>query len=452
MLHLIISAIQAVLQVMFIVIFGYGLTKLDYFTPEKQKWLSRLNLVFFTPCLMFNNIASVISFNKLLTLWPIPVFYFTFTLLAYLISRLVMRFTRLDPYYRPFVLACAMFANTNSLPVAIMSSLAVSEAGKVLFWSADDTQETVSARGISYILFFSMFCNFVRWSYGYSLLQKHDSDDSSSLDNKDEESVSPYGATSSRSLSSLSSLDSEVEYSKKIDRRRSSHTIAFNTSKCLKGETQSLLSFPNIDLDNRSVSTQHWVNKHIFSKVVSVASTFHSYMSPPLYAAFFGLLIGLVPSFKDLMYNRSGFLYPCLTKAIESCGRAAVPLTMVCLGSQLTSIAESQAPTETNSKKPVSLAILIKMFIVPLVVIPMVIMFALYGKVLSDVATDPCFLCVMILVSCSPTAVNLSQITQVSGMYEEEMLRLLFWSYGVFCVPVCTFVVFISLLIVDHLL
>ncbi|KAI9030793.1 auxin efflux carrier [Phycomyces nitens] len=449
MLHLIISAVQAVLQVMVMVIFGYGLTKLEYFTPEKQKWLSTLNLVFFTPCLMFNNIASIISFDKLLTLWPIPVFYVIFTVLTYVISRLVMRFTRLDPYYRPFVLACSMFANTNSLPVAIISSLAVSEAGKVLFWYADDTQETVSARGISYILFFAMFCNFVRWSYGYSLLQKHDNIDNTKTDHRD--SVSQYGATSSSSLSSLSSVD-DLEYNEQGDkrRRRSSHTITFDNQKDFYDETQSLLSFPNIDLDNRAAN-HHWTRRWL-TKIVSLALSFHSFMSPPLYAAFFGLLIGLVPSFKSMMYDQSGFLYPCLTKAIESCGRAAVPLTMVCLGSQLTSIADSQRPTESYFKKPISLAILIRMFIIPLLVIPMVILFALYGGILADVAKDPCFLCVMILVSCSPTAVNLSQITQVSGMYEEEMLRLLFWSYGVFCVPVCTFVVFISLLIVDHLL
>lgn len=39
-----------------------------------------------------------------------------------------------------------MFCNTNSLPVAIISSLAVSEAGKTLFWGSNDSQDMVSAR------------------------------------------------------------------------------------------------------------------------------------------------------------------------------------------------------------------------------------------------------------------------------------------------------------------
>lgn len=52
----------------------------------------------------------------------------------------------IDKYYRRFVLACVMFCNANSLPVAIISSLAVSEAGKTLYFGPDDTQDKVSAR------------------------------------------------------------------------------------------------------------------------------------------------------------------------------------------------------------------------------------------------------------------------------------------------------------------
>lgn len=52
----------------------------------------------------------------------------------------------LSPQYRRFVLACSVFGNTNSMPIAIITSLAVSEAGQILFWDADDSQEFVAAR------------------------------------------------------------------------------------------------------------------------------------------------------------------------------------------------------------------------------------------------------------------------------------------------------------------
>jgi predicted permease len=58
----------------------------------------------------------------------------------------------------------------------------------------------------------------------------------------------------------------------------------------------------------------------------------------------------------------------------------------------------------------------------------------------------------MIILGCTPTALNLVQITQLNNVFEEEMVRLLFWSYGVVCIPICTFVVFISLNIVNTFL
>lgn len=78
--------------------------------------------------------------------WPIPAFYIVFTAISWILCHTVIPMFGIDKYYKRFVLACVMFSNANSLPVAIISSLAVSEAGKTLYWNSDDTQEMVSAR------------------------------------------------------------------------------------------------------------------------------------------------------------------------------------------------------------------------------------------------------------------------------------------------------------------
>jgi predicted permease len=88
----------------------------------------------------------VISFQKLLAFWPIPVFYFTFAVLNYTSSQIISRMVGLSAPYRRFVLACVMFSNSNSLPIATISSLAVSEAAHILYWGENDTQEAVAAR------------------------------------------------------------------------------------------------------------------------------------------------------------------------------------------------------------------------------------------------------------------------------------------------------------------
>lgn len=426
MLELIISAIQAIMQVMAIVFLGVLLTKKGYIDNENQRWLSKLNLVFFTPCLLYSNIASTISYERLLAFWPIPVFFFTFTLISWTLSQLVAPIFNIGRYYKRFVLACVMFCNTNSLPVAIISSLAFSEAGKILYWGPDDTEEMVSARGISYTLFFGLFCNIVRWSYGYNLLQKKAEDDDSltTIYSKG----SDYGSindASRRSSAATVSGENDLEYE----------------SRSLKAPSRNTTS----NFDHEEEAESSW--KRCF---VSFFVSVDKFMSPPLYAALLALIVGLTPPLKNLMYNQESFFYASITKAIESCGKASVPIVLVCLGAQLKSIRETQQ-TSTAPYKPVALSIFIRMFLTPLCVIPIVFAFAYFGKAWSELASDPMFIVSMVVVGCTPTAINLSQITQVNGIFEEEMLNVLFWSYGVICIPVCTLVVSLALIMVEQL-
>ncbi|EPB86055.1 hypothetical protein HMPREF1544_07131 [Mucor circinelloides 1006PhL] len=434
---------------MVVVFFGSVLAKYGYFNMDKQRWLSKLNLVFFTPCLLFSNIASVISFQKLLAFWPIPVFYLTFAVLNYTSSQLITRLAGLSPAYRRFVLACVMFSNSNSLPIATISSLAVSEAAHILFWGDDDTPESVAARGISYTLFFAIFGNLIRWSYGYQLLQKREDDESieDSRTVNDEEQVetmqSTYHSFDNQSSSSSSSTSGDYLTTARDGmppRQLSAVTITVaDESTTLLPQTNSKSSKK---IDNMVVP------EPLYKRI---AKRINGFMSPPLYAAFFALLVGLSP-LKPILYDKQSFLYPSFTKAIEGCGKAAVPLILTCLGAQLVSIQESQHPASPQMKKPVALAIAIRMGLMPFLVVPIVVLFVLYGSQFSTLASDPVFITMMIVLGCTPTAINLVQITQVNNIFEEEMLRMLFWSYGVVCVPICTFVVFLALNVVDRML
>ncbi|KAG2196998.1 hypothetical protein INT47_006945 [Mucor saturninus] len=457
MLNLIIAAVQAILQVMVVVFLGSVLAKHGYFNMDKQRWLSKLNLVFFTPCLLFSNIASVISLEKLLAFWPIPMFYLTFAILNYSCSQLITRLAGLSPAYRRFVLACVMFSNSNSLPIAIISSLAVSEAAHILFWGSDDTSEAVAARGISYTLFFAIFGNLIRWSYGYQLLQKRDDDDTSTI--ADEEVVVPVISSTYHSFSNNASTSASISSGSDDTEQEDEEYLSSKAAAAGKRDTMPSrqLSSVTISVDesssllpqtNKNKNKQIPANDNIFQIILKKITGF---MSPPLYAAFLALFVGLTP-LKTIFFDKQSFLYPSFTKAIEGCGKAAVPLILTCLGAQLVSISESQHPAAPEMKKPVALAIAIRMCLMPFLVVPLVVLFVLYGARFSLLAADPVFITMMIVLGCTPTAINLVQITQVNNIFEEEMLRMLFWSYGVVCVPVCTFVVFLALNVVDRML
>ncbi|KAG1140478.1 hypothetical protein G6F37_006672 [Rhizopus arrhizus] len=419
------ASVQAILQVMVVVFFGALLAKLGYFNMDKQRWLSKLNLVFFTPCLLFSNIASIISFEKLLAFWPIPVFYFVYAIMNYTTSQVFSRLTGLSPAYRRFVTACVMFSNSNSVPIAIITSLAVSDAVKTLYWTEDDTSEAVAARGVSYTLFFAIFGNLIRWSYGYQLLQKRSDDDTFTIHEDEEVNIKDYQSFTNPSSSASSTSGA-------LTRPQSSSTIHESTGLLLVQKTKK-----------QTTNREEPIWKACVRRI-------HGFMSPPLYAAVVALTVGLSP-LKPLLYDKQSFLYPSLTKAIESCGKAAVPIILSCLGAQLVHIAQSQQPASPEMKRPITLAILLRMVLTPFIVLPLVILFVKYGSAWSTLATDPVFVTMMIVLGCTPTAINLVQITQVNHIFEEEILRMLFWSYGVVCVPVCTLLVFSALTVVDNM-
>ena len=365
----------------------------------------------------------------------------------YTSSQLITRLVGLSPAYRRFVLACVMFSNSNSLPIAIISSLAVSEAAHILYWGTDDTPEAAAARGISYTLFFAIFGNLIRWSYGYQLLQKREEDDLIE-DNRtmnEEDPVEPMQASTYHSFDNNSSSASSTsdEYLTAPREGMPPRQLSAVTIKVID-ENSSLLPQTNTKNNKQMDKVPEPLLKRIAKRI-------DGFMSPPLYAAFFALLVGLSP-LKPILYDKQSFLYPSFTKAVEGCGKAAVPLILTCLGAQLVSIQEAQHPASPQMKKPVALAIAIRMVLMPFLVVPIVVLFVLYGAQFSTLASDPVFITMMIVLGCTPTAINLVQITQVNNIFEEEMLRMLFWSYGVVCVPVCTFVVFLALNVVDRML
>lgn len=306
-------------------------------------------------------------------------------------------------------------------------------------------------RGVSYILFFAIFGNLLRWSYGYSLLQKlpEDEEEFGNIDDGASGRSSTSGSSSATNYGTTTINDAEQGHGRlqMPDRTLSSTTLtaAVQPEDGIKAKAQQETSSL---LPSTSTSTQSLSLKSI---VIKTMMRIHSFMSPPLYAAFLGLLVGLTP-LKHVMYDKDSFLYPCFTKAIESCGRAAVPLILTCLGAQLTIISQSQQPASPAMKKPVFVAVLVRVIIMACFSVPITCAFVIFGSQWSLLASDPVFVTLMIVLGCTPTAINLVQITQVNAIFEEEMLRMLFWSYGVVCVPVCTVVVFVALSVVNKLL
>lgn len=168
--HLTLLVFEAVMQVVCVSLPGYIIARLGYFDAEKQKFLANLNVMLFTPCLIFTKLASQLNADKLVELGVIPVIFIIQTLVSYVVSIVVAKLFRLRKRPANFVTAMGVFGNSNSLPISLVISLSQTLAG--LHWDRikGDNDDEVAARGILYLMIFQQLGQLVRWSWGYHVL------------------------------------------------------------------------------------------------------------------------------------------------------------------------------------------------------------------------------------------------------------------------------------------
>ncbi|KAK4033512.1 auxin efflux carrier [Parachaetomium inaequale] len=168
--NLVLLVFGAVLEVVCVSLPGYIIARLGHFDADKQKFLANLNVMLFTPCLIFTKLASQLNASKLIELGIIPIIFVIQTLVSYIVSRVVSRCFGFNRRASNFVTAMGVFGNSNSLPISLVISL--SQTLKGLHWDRipGDSDDEVAARGILYLLLFQQLGQLVRWSWGYHVL------------------------------------------------------------------------------------------------------------------------------------------------------------------------------------------------------------------------------------------------------------------------------------------
>ncbi|KAK3844417.1 MAG: membrane transport protein-domain-containing protein [Linnemannia gamsii] len=516
------AAAEAVSQVIVVVFCGVLLTKAGLLSPQTQRGLSKINLYFLTPCLIFTKIASALNWDRFITFWPIPLIYFSLCATNWTIAQIGSRLLRLSREETRFATASIMFFNNNSLPIALVQSLAMSGAAKLLLRDEDDTAEAVLARGVSYILFTSVFDNLVRWSFGLNLLSHHKGDETNGKDD---------GSSSNDNDDNISNSDSAAPVA-------------------IAGNEQGDVI---IDVDSHPAphvlpeSTANTVQRTWTSRIVAVLKKARGLLQPPLVTAIVALIVGLIQPLHHLFMDPDSKVFIFLIKPLDTCGRAAVPMILLCLGAQVlsfdsapstalpamtgssletasassTTANSSRAPTPygttytsepqyshdinnrrgsnsssssstsgnsnesspllshsttgatisaqkstedqpqhphrhdhhlelgshnnkisstnihnhktNNNNKSVPFILFCRMFLSPLLTLPAILLIP--NSISPALLGDPIFRLTMVMLSASPTAVNMMQICQINGFFEKKMARLLFWSYCVVGVP-----------------
>lgn len=168
--HLMLLVFEAVLEVVCVSLPGYIIARSGMFDAEAQKFVANLNTQLFTPCLIFTKLASQLTAEKLVELGVIPFIFLIQLFVSYLSSIVVSYCFRFKKRPKNFVIAMAVFGNSNSLPISLVISLSKTLSG--LHWDKipGDNDDEVAARGILYLLIFQQLGQLLRWTWGFNVL------------------------------------------------------------------------------------------------------------------------------------------------------------------------------------------------------------------------------------------------------------------------------------------
>jgi auxin efflux carrier family protein len=169
------------------------------------------------------------------------------------------------------------------------------------------------------------------------------------------------------------------------------------------------------------------------------------FMNPPLWAMLIAIVVASVPKLQDLFFTE-GFIANSVTRAVGQSGGVAVPLILVVLGANLArnttpreAVAENSEENEIGRKLMVA-SLISRMLLPTIIMAPLLALAAKYVPV--SIVDDPIFVIVCFLLTGAPSALQLAQICQINGVYENVMSKLLFQSYVIWYVLLPSFAPF----------
>lgn len=326
-LGLMFVTFSSIFQLILVCSIGYLMAHIGVLDKRMQGKMNKLNVSVFTPALLFSKVAFYLSPERLIELAIVPIGFCVVTFISAVAAALANRLLRIPHGQRPFVMAVSMTPNSNTLPVALMSSLV--ESVPQLRWIRngrdDDTPNDMLGRALTYLVMYSTLGTVQRWSIGAKLLSHVRTDMPLMHASEDEGNASGFRDDVTDTLI-------DQRHRSLLADRGSILSRAPAESSPLRNEV-----FTDEPEEITATPTEHTTAFHRF--VVQPWRAFAAFMTVPLWTALASFLIAMTPPVQRVLLR----LTP-LVGAIEQMGQCSIPLSILVLGAYF---AGDDAPSTT---------------------------------------------------------------------------------------------------------
>lgn len=349
---------------------------------DARKYLNRIVFVVFTPALMFASLAESVTFQDIITWWFMPVNIGLTFLFGGILGWIAMKILKPKPHLEGLIIATCSSGNLGNLLLIVIPAICKEDG------SPFGDHKTCTSVGLSYASFSMALGGFYIWTFTYQLIR------SSSLKFKALKTAEENEAIKGPNI------DSETNEKSCLLDNNSQDQLPISTTKTT---------------ENQTVEVPSW------RKIVGVVHTFlEELTAPPTLGAIVGFLFGSVAWLKNLVIGDAAPLR-VIQDSVKLLGDGTIPCITLILGGNLT-----QGLRKAQVKPSTIIAVVCVRFIFsPLIGIGIVKTAANLGFL----PADPLYHFVLMLQYTVPPAMNISTMTQLVDVAQEECSVLIMWTY-----------------------
>ncbi|XP_071692995.1 protein PIN-LIKES 7-like [Rutidosis leptorrhynchoides] len=356
-----------------------------------RRSLNKIVFVAFTPSLVFACLAESVTFHDIISWWFMPINIGITFLCGGTMGWIAVKFIKPEPHIEGLIIAMCATGNLGNILLIIIPAICTQSG------SPFEDHDVCKANGLSYSSFSMALGCFYIWTYAYQLIRN---------------SAVKYNLMKEAELFSK-------EPNKDLDTNEKSQLLND------EGQDHGGIVVPtsystDLDPENPTVMLGESKDGSYSTLSETLQKILQELSAPPTIGAIAGFVFGAVPWLKNLIIGDNAPLR-VIQDSITLLGDGTLPCITLILGGNL---------VQGLKKASIRPIIIITVIIVRYLILPLIgIGVVKAAESLGLLPSDPLFKFVLMIQFTVPPAMNISTMTQLFDVGQEECSVLTMWTY-----------------------
>ncbi|KAL7610038.1 hypothetical protein Lser_V15G12186 [Lactuca serriola] len=380
-------ASMPIVQVLIVSVIG-ALMATDHFnllSNDTRRSLNKIVFVAFTPSLVFASLAESVTFQDIISWWFMPINIGLTFLCGGILGWIAVKLIKPAAHMEGLIIAMCSTGNLGNILLIIIPAICTQSG------SPFGDGNVCKANGLSYTSFSMAAGCFYIWTYTYQLIRN---------------SAVKYNEMKKEEDLLIKDINKDFN--------------ANETSHLLLNEGQADVDPENPTMVYKDLANNERKEGSSSKLIETLQNMLEELLAPPTIGAIAGFIFGAVPWLKKLLIGDEAPLR-VIQDSIALLGDGTIPCITLILGGNLI-----QGLRNSNIRYVTIITIIvIRYLILPVIAIGVVKGAAALGLLPSD----PLFSFVLMIQFVVPPAMNISTMTQLFNVAQEECSVLTMWTY-----------------------